>query len=64
MFSDEPVRYPQSDGSVCTTREEGQNLRLDCASGYGTAAFVTGAFGFAAAAAAVDLVLKTSGSDS
>jgi len=58
VFSPEPVRYPQSDGTVCAVREEGSNLRLDCASGYGTASFVTGAFGFAAAAAAVDLLVK------
>jgi len=57
VFSPEPVAYPRSDGSVCATREEGSNLRLDCASGYGTAAFVTGAFGFAAAAAAVERIL-------
>ena len=49
LFSPEPVSYPQSDGTVCGTREEGANLRLDCESGYGTAAFVTGAFGLAAA---------------
>ena len=49
LFSPEPVHYPQSDGTVCTTREEGSTLRLDCDSGYGTAAFVTGAFGLAAA---------------
>lgn len=49
VFSPEPVSYPQSDGTVCGTREEGTNLRLDCESGYGTAAFVTGAFGLAAA---------------
>ncbi len=55
--SSEPVRYPQSDGTVrCGGRS---NLRLDCASGYGTAGFVTGTFGFAAAAATVELLLLT-----
>lgn len=58
VFSPEPVRYPQSDGSVCAQREPQSNLRLDCASGYGTAGFVTGSFGFAAAGAAVDLLLR------
>jgi tRNA A37 threonylcarbamoyladenosine dehydratase len=29
--------------------EPGGSLALDCASGFGTATFVTGAFGFAAA---------------
>ncbi|MDA3874205.1 MAG: tRNA cyclic N6-threonylcarbamoyladenosine(37) synthase TcdA, partial [Kiritimatiellae bacterium] len=57
VFSPEPVRYPQSDGTVCAMREVGSTLRLDCASGYGTAGFVTGAFGFAAAAATVELLL-------
>lgn len=58
VFSSEPVKYPHSDGSICATREPESNLRLDCASGYGTAGFVTGTFGFMAAAAAVDLLLK------
>ena len=49
LFSPEPVHYPQSDGTVCTKREEGLALRLNCASGYGTASFVTGTFGLAAA---------------
>lgn len=56
VYSPEPVLYPQQDGSVCAVREENSNLRLDCASGYGTAAHVTGAFGFAAAGAVVDLL--------
>ena len=49
LFSPEPVQYPQSDGTVCAQREKGLALRLNCASGYGTASFVTGAFGLAAA---------------
>lgn len=61
VFSPEPVRYPHADGTVCATREEGSNLRLDCASGYGTASFVTGAFGFAAAAAMTELLLSAAG---
>ena len=56
VFSPEPVVYPQSDGGVCATREAGSNLRLDCASGYGTAAHVVGSFGFAAAGAAIRLI--------
>lgn len=58
VFSPESVLYPQSDGEVCTTREDGVNLRLDCASGYGTAAHVTGTFGFAAAAAVMALLVS------
>jgi tRNA A37 threonylcarbamoyladenosine dehydratase len=50
VFSVEPPVFPQADGSVCEDRPTGPDLRLDCTSGYGTAAFVTGAFGLAAAA--------------
>jgi tRNA threonylcarbamoyladenosine dehydratase len=50
VFSPEPPVYPQADGSVCETKETGGDLRLDCRSGYGSATFVTGTFGFAAAA--------------
>lgn len=49
VFSPEAVVYPQDDGSVCTSRPDGARLKLDCQSGFGTASFVTGAFGFAAA---------------
>lgn len=51
VYSKEVPVYPHRDGSVCVTKEEGEgNLRLDCESGYGSATFVTGAFGFAASA--------------
>lgn len=57
VHSPEPVRYPWSDGRVCETKElAGDSLKLDCNSGYGSATFVTGAFGFAAAAEVVRLV--------
>ena len=48
VFSTEEMIYPQSDGTVCATREESdeENLRLDCQSGYGTVSFVTGTFAF------------------
>ena len=50
--------FPTPEGEVCDVRDEASsNLRLDCASGMGTAAFVTGAFGFAAAAVAVRQLL-------
>jgi len=49
VYSAEQQVFPQSDGTVCATPEAGENLRMDCASGYGAACFVTGAFGFAAA---------------
>jgi tRNA threonylcarbamoyladenosine dehydratase len=53
VFSAEPQVYPTKDGGVCARREEGSNLRIDCESGFGTATFVTGTFGFAAAAIVV-----------
>ena len=50
VYSAEPQVYPWSDGRVCEEKEdEGGGLRLDCASGFGAASFVTAAFGFAAA---------------
>ena len=50
VFTPEDPLYPQPDGTVCDTKAEGTSTRLDCASGYGTATFITGTFGFAAAA--------------
>lgn len=57
VFSPEPQVFPAPDGSVCATRAPGVDLRLDCRSGYGTASFVTGAFGFAAAAQMVQRIV-------
>lgn len=69
VFSREPQVFPTNDGGVCERRDTDRrdtdrrephrgetatdNLRLDCASGYGTAAMVTGAFGLLAAHLAV-----------
>ena len=58
VYSPEAQVFPASDGSVCEEREPGSTLRLDCRSGYGTATFVTGAFGFAAAAAVVKILTQ------
>jgi tRNA A37 threonylcarbamoyladenosine dehydratase len=52
VYSPEPPVFPQPDGTVCAARhpDSGEEpLRLDCERGYGAAAFVTGAFGLAAA---------------
>lgn len=50
VFSDEQLVYPAPDGEVCHTKPAaGESTRLDCATGFGAATFVTGAFGFAAA---------------
>ncbi|WP_411826515.1 ThiF family adenylyltransferase [Luteolibacter sp. AS25] len=56
VFSDEPPIYPGADGEVSCERPEGADVRLNCASGYGTAAHMTGAFGLAAAGAMLDLL--------
>lgn len=50
VFSSERPVYPQTDGTVCEQRDLTTELRLKCEGGFGTAAFVTGAFGFAGAA--------------
>ena len=49
VHSGEDQRYPQKDGSCGVEAERGESLRMDCASGWGAATFVTGVFGFAAA---------------
>ena len=56
IFSEEPPVYPSSDGGVCGSAEADGPRGLDCATGFGAATFVTGAFGFAAASATVDLL--------
>ena len=49
VYSNEKPVYPWADGSCAGEPEPGTNLKLDCASGFGTGVFVTGAFGFIAA---------------
>ncbi len=59
VYSTEPVRYPWSDGTVCAGKEPGSDpARMDCTNGYGSATFVTGAFGFAAAAEVVRVITR------
>lgn len=53
VYSTERPVFPQSDGSVCEVRGDATEVRLNCNSGFGSATFVTGAFGFAAAAEVV-----------
>lgn len=61
VFSTETVTFPWSNGTVCEHRETSdESLRLDCNSGYGTATFLTGAFGFAAAGVVLDRLLQQS----
>lgn len=49
VYSNEKPVFPWADGTCATEPEPGTSLKLDCASGFGTGGFVTGAFGFAAA---------------
>ncbi len=49
VWSTEAPIFPWADGTCAARPEPGSNLTLDCATGFGTAAFVTGAFGLMAA---------------
>lgn len=55
-YSPEKPVYPWADGSCHAEREAGTSLAMDCASGFGSATFVTGSFGFAAAGEVVRLL--------
>lgn len=57
VYSIENARFPWADGTVRDEPEPGSHLRLNCESGFGTATPVTGTFGFAAAAEAIELLL-------
>jgi tRNA A37 threonylcarbamoyladenosine dehydratase len=63
VFSPEPPVYPWADGRVCATQEAGSAAELDCENGLGSATFVTGAFGFAAAGEVVRLLTTPPGGD-
>lgn len=49
VFSSEKPVYPWANGTCAANPESGSALTLDCGSGFGTATFVTGTFGFIAA---------------
>lgn len=53
VFSDEPLVYPQEDGTVCATKNLTGGTRMNCASGFGAAMGVTATFGMVAASAAL-----------
>ena len=60
VYSSELPVFPRPDGTVCETRESaaiGDGLKLNCGWGFGSATFVTGAVGFAAAALAVKKIV-------
>ena len=59
VYSDEQLVYPSADGEVCLQKPgNGDATRLDCASGFGAATFVTGAFGFVAASKVLERLAK------
>lgn len=61
VYSPEPRVFPARDGGVCAQRDtgtDGESLRLNCDSGFGTATFVTGTFGFVAAGQVVQRIAE------
>ncbi len=58
VWSGERPVYPWANGTCASEPEPGANLRLDCASGFGTAVYVTAAFGLVAAQEAVNLIVN------
>ncbi len=63
VWSAELPVFPQKDGTLCpaaeAATEPGESKRLNCDGGFGSATFVTGTFGFAAAAHAVRRILES-----
>lgn len=57
VYSAEKPVYPWADGACRAEPEPGSALALDCASGFGTACYVTAAFGLAAAGEVVRRVV-------
>jgi tRNA A37 threonylcarbamoyladenosine dehydratase len=59
VYSVERTVYPQADGTVCEMRSAAEDgARLNCNGGLGSATFVTGAFGFAAAGLVVGKIAE------
>lgn len=59
VFSSEQLRYPKPDGTVCQTKSfVGEGVKLDCAGGFGAVTMVTASFGMAAAAKAVEKLVR------
>lgn len=59
VYSSEQLKYPQADGSVCTSKNLSDgSVKLDCNSGFGAAVAVTASFGFVAAARVVNKIIE------
>lgn len=57
VFSRELSLYPDGEGGVCE-KKLAKSVKLDCASGVGSASFVTGVFGFVAARTIIMDIIK------
>jgi tRNA A37 threonylcarbamoyladenosine dehydratase len=53
VYSDELPVFPMPDGSVSCERETGEDYRLNCDTGFGSATYLTGTVGFFLAAEVV-----------
>ena len=60
VFSSELPIFPGENGEICTTSAQSGPTKLDCASGFGAATFVTATFGFFAAHLAVRKIVDKS----
>lgn len=60
VYSRERPRFLAKNGQICFEGSQTDRQRLNCESGYGTASFVTGAYGFAAAGRVVSDLLELS----
>jgi tRNA A37 threonylcarbamoyladenosine dehydratase len=58
VFSSQQQVYPKEDGTVSPQKPGIHGVSLDCNYGYGSATFVTGAFGFVAASRAINKTLQ------
>ncbi len=58
VYSLETPVYPWADGSVCDTPEPGSSTAMDCGSGLGATAMVTGAIGLTLANLAIQELFK------
>jgi tRNA A37 threonylcarbamoyladenosine dehydratase len=58
VYSTQQPCYPDKDGKITHAKPSTSGLSLDCNYGYGSSVAVTASFGFAAAARAIELVVK------
>jgi len=59
VFSSELPVYPSEDGETCHTSAQAGPVKLDCASGFGAATYLTGTFGFFAAHLAIVQIMHS-----